>query len=267
MLTVDKVEKSYAGGGAFSLKNKKVLYNISFTVEAGEVLGIIGESGSGKSTLGRLMLGIEKPDHGSIWFEGKSIGKRDGRRGKISAVFQDYTSSIHPYYSVEKALAEPLRLLGWKDGEIGKQIDLLLRQVGLDSSYRMKYPHELSGGEAQRVCIARAVSTEPACIVLDEAVSALDASVQFQVLELLKTLKEMYGMSYIFITHDIQAAAYLCDRMMFLRSGQIEEIVSADQLHNVQSEYSKVLLQMALRFTDPEECGSNGCADGKESTL
>lgn len=145
-------------------------------------------------------------------------------------------------------MAEPLQLLGQKGREVEERIDLLLRQVGLDPSYRKKYPHELSGGEAQRVCIARAVSTEPKCILLDEAVSSLDASVQFQVLELLKKLKESYGMSYIFITHDIQAAVYLCDRLMFVRYGQIEEIVSAHQLNDVRSEYSKDMLRMALRL-------------------
>lgn len=267
MLTVDQVEKSYAGGGLFSRKGKKILQNISFTLEAGEVLGIIGESGSGKSTLGRLLLGIEKPDRGTIQFEGISIGERAGRRGKISAVFQDYTSSIHPYYTVEKALAEPLKLLGRKDREVGESIDFLLSQVGLDSSYRKKYPHELSGGEAQRVCIARAVSTEPKCILLDEAVSSLDASVQFQVLELLKKLKETNGMSYIFITHDIQAAVYLCDRLMFVRYGQIKEIVSAHQLNDVRSEYSKDMLRMALRLAGPGEDLSVDNENWKERIL
>ncbi|WNS45173.1 ABC transporter ATP-binding protein [Paenibacillus sp. MMS20-IR301] len=253
MLTVNQVEKSYTGGKLFSSKSKQVLHHISFTLEPGEVLGIIGESGSGKSTLGRLLLGIEKPDRGTIQFEGRDIGERAGRKGKISAVFQDYTSSIHPFYSVEKAVAEPLKLQGRKHADIDHKIDRLLHEVGLDSSYRKKYPHELSGGQAQRVCIARAVSTDPQYILLDEAVSSLDASVQFQILELLKKLKETYGMSYIFITHDLQAAAYLCDRMMFIRSGHIEEIISARRLNEVQSEYAKAMLQMALRLTDSRD--------------
>ncbi|MBP2112763.1 ABC transporter ATP-binding protein [Paenibacillus silagei] len=263
MLTVDQVEKSYGGAGRLSRRGKKVLQNISFVVEEDEVLGIIGESGSGKSTLGRLLLGIEKPDKGTLHFDDRDIAARAGRR-RISAVFQDYTSSIHPYYTVEKALAEPLKLYGWKDGDIGLRIDFLLRQVGLDSSYRSKYPHELSGGEAQRVCIARAISTEPKCIVLDEAVSSLDASVQFQVLELLKELKASYGISYIFITHDIQAAVYLCDRLMFIRSGQIEEIVSARQLTEVRSEYAAAMLDMALRLAGQGEASSAGGEQRKE---
>jgi nickel transport system ATP-binding protein len=246
LLTVDGVEKFYIKHGIFSKVSQKVLHNISFEVKAGECLGIIGESGSGKSTLGRLLLGIEKPDRGTVLFEGKRIEDRKVRLGKISAVFQDYTSSLHPFYTVEQALREPLMLRRKIQEDIQSKLDFLLRQVGLSPSYRKKFPHELSGGEAQRVCIARAVATEPKCILLDEAVSSLDGSVQFQVLELLKSLRSIYGMSYIFITHDIQAAAYICDRVMIIHNGQIEEIVPVQQLKDVQSAYSRKLLQMMI---------------------
>ncbi len=153
---------------------------------------------------------------------------------------------MNPYYTVEKALLEPLSLQDKERSDVQRKIDLLLVQVGLNSSYRDKYPHELSGGEAQRVCIAKAVAAEPSCIVLDEAISSLDGSVQIQVLDLLCELKESYGMGYIFITHDIEAAAYLCDRAMFLRSGHVEEIVSVNQLKDVQSSYARTLLQMMI---------------------
>ncbi|WP_166240207.1 ABC transporter ATP-binding protein [Paenibacillus turpanensis] len=246
MLSVEQVHKSYRKGGLFSNEKKQVLHDITFEWLPGECLGIIGESGSGKSTLGRLLLGIEKPDQGTICFEGKSVEHRKARVGKISAVFQDYTSSLNPFFTVEKTLLEPLRMLKKGQADVQAKIDLLLTQVGLDSTYRDKYPHELSGGEAQRVCIARAVATEPNCIVLDEAISSLDGSVQIQVLELLKNLKAMYGMGYIFITHDIQAAAYLCDRVMFIRSGHVEEIVTVEQLKDLQSPYAKNMLQMII---------------------
>ncbi|RTE11034.1 ABC transporter ATP-binding protein [Paenibacillus whitsoniae] len=246
MLSVDRVEKSYKKGGLFSRQRQIVLKNISFDCQQGECLGIIGESGSGKSTLGRLLLGIEKPDHGHVLFEGKRIEERRARLGNISAVFQDYTSSINPYYTVEQAMMEPLRLKGMAKQEIASKIDLLLYQVGLNPSYRSKYPHELSGGEAQRVCIARAVSTEPKCILLDEAISSLDGSVQIQVLELLRNLRQIYQMAFIFITHDIQAAAYICDRVMIVKDGQIEEMVRIEQLKDVQSAYSRKLLQMII---------------------
>ncbi|QJD82777.1 ABC transporter ATP-binding protein [Cohnella herbarum] len=246
MLSIDRVEKSYKKGGMFSRERQKVLKNVSFEFRQGECLGIIGESGSGKSTLGRLLLGIEKPDRGTILFEGKSIEDRKARFGNISAVFQDYTSSINPYYTVEQAMLEPLKLQGMVKREALSKIDLLLNQVGLNPSYRIKYPHELSGGEAQRVCIARAVSSKPKCILLDEAVSSLDGTVQIQVLELLKSLRKIYNMGYIFITHDIKAAAYICDRVMIVRDGQIEEIVAIAQLKDVQSEYARKLLKMII---------------------
>ncbi|MFH5185389.1 ABC transporter ATP-binding protein [Paenibacillus sp. TAB 01] len=246
MFTIERVGKSYRKGGLFSRERQQILSNISFDWQQGECLGIIGESGSGKSTLGRLLLGIEKPDHGSILWEGKRIDNRTTRLGNLSAVFQDYTSSINPFYTVEQALLEPLNLQKKNRHEHHSKIDRLLAQVGLDSSYRQKYPHELSGGEAQRVCIARAVATEPRCLLLDEAISSLDGSVQLQILELLKDLRTMYNMGYIFITHDIQAAAYLCERVIIIRSGQIEEIIRIEHLKDVQSPYSKKLLQMII---------------------
>lgn len=244
MLKVEGVRKSYRQSGWLRKARHDVLRNIAFEWERGECLGIIGESGSGKSTLGRLLLGIDKPDRGSITLDGKPVSDRSARMGVISAVFQDYTSSINPFFTVRQAILEPLRLMG-KGGDsfdLGK----LLRQVGLDESYLDKYPHEMSGGETQRVCIARAAAAEPECILLDEAISSLDASVQMQVLELLKQLRNTYGTGYIFITHDIQAAAYLCDRIMIIRSGEIVELVPTAELANVRSPYAKELLRKVI---------------------
>ncbi|MGG1659102.1 ABC transporter ATP-binding protein [Brevibacillus sp. NRS-1366] len=246
MLKVEGVCKSYKKGGWFVKAWQQVLYDIGFEWKQGECLGIIGESGSGKSTLGRLLLGIEKPDRGAITFGGKPVSERSARRGGISAVFQDYTSSINPFYTVEQAMLEPLTLAKEEPKLRQSKIERLLVHVGLDASYLPKYPHELSGGEAQRVCIARAVSTEPACIVLDEAISSLDGSVQMQVLELLKGLRDTHRMGYIFITHDIQAAAYLCDRVMIIRSGRIEELIEVEHLSDVQSPYARELLRKIM---------------------
>ncbi|MEC0272809.1 MULTISPECIES: ABC transporter ATP-binding protein [Peribacillus] len=248
MLKVDSVEKSYKSGGLFSNKRQKILNNISFECGSGECLGIIGESGSGKSTLGRLLIGIEKPDRGTVLFQGENVGDRKVRSGNISAVFQDYKSSINPFFTVEEAIMEPLKNKSKVKKEIQNRIDNLLNQVGLNPSYRKRYPHELSGGEVQRVCIARAISTEPKCILLDEAISSLDISVQIQVLELLKELKNLYNMSYLFITHDIQAAAYICDRVIIFRNGQIEEVIKIEQLKNVQSDYARKLLDKLIIF-------------------
>lgn len=241
MLTVDSIEKSYSSSGFFAAKPRQVLNNVSFSCGEGECLGIIGESGSGKSTLGRIILGLEKPDSGAVLIDGNNVLHRKEREGAISAVFQNYKSSINPYFTVEKAIMEP------QTERMSRQaLEHLLRQVGLDPSYRKKYPHELSGGEVQRVCIARAISTKPKYIVLDEAISSLDVSIQFQILNLLKELKDVYSTSYVFITHDIQAAAYICDRVIIFRNGQIEEMVDIELLKDVQSEYAKKLLQMCI---------------------
>lgn len=248
MLIVDRVEKSYKKGGWFSTERQNVLKNVSFECKNGECLGIIGESGSGKSTLGRLILGIEKPDRGTVLFDGKNVEDRRVRLGNISAVFQDYKSSINPFFTVEEAIMEPLKIQNKVKKENQNKIDHLLNQVGLNPSYRKRHPHELSGGEVQRVCIARAISTEPKCILLDEAISSLDVSIQIQVLELLKELKKIYNMSYVFITHDIQSAAYICDRVIIIRNGQIEEMVKIEQLKDVQSKYARKLLEMLITF-------------------
>lgn len=248
MLKVDKVEKSYKKNGLFSSERQIVLKNVSLECRSGECLGIIGESGSGKSTLGRLMLGIEKPDCGTVLIDGMNVEDRRVRLGNISAVFQDYKSSINPFFTAEEAILEPLKIQNKSKKENIDKITTLLNQVGLPSSYRYKYSHELSGGEIQRVCIARAISTEPKCILLDEAISSLDVSVQIQVLELLKDLKRIYNMSYVFITHDIQAAAYICDRVIIFKDGQIEEIVAIEHLKDVKSVYARKLLKSLITF-------------------
>ncbi len=248
MLKVDKVQKSYKKNGLFTSKRQIILKNVSLECRSGECLGIIGESGSGKSTLGRLMLGIEKPDCGTVLIDGMNVEDRRVRLGNISAVFQDYKSSINPFFTVEEAILEPLKIQNKSKKENIDKITTLLNQVGLPSSYRNKYSHELSGGEIQRVCIARAISTEPKCILLDEAISSLDVSVQIQVLELLKDLKRIYNMSYVFITHDIQAAAYICDRVIIFKDGQIEEIVAIEHLKDVKSVYARKLLKSLITF-------------------
>ncbi|MCZ8532647.1 ABC transporter ATP-binding protein [Psychrobacillus psychrodurans] len=248
MLKVDKVQKSYKKNGLFSSERQIVLKNVSLECRNGECLGIIGESGSGKSTLGRLMLGIEKPDCGTVLIDGMNVEDRRVRLGNISAVFQDYKSSLNPFFTVEEAILEPLKIQNKSKKENKDKVTTLLNQVGLPSSYRNKYSHELSGGEIQRVCIARAISTEPKCILLDEAISSLDVSVQIQVLELLKDLKRIYNMSYVFITHDIQAAAYICDRVIIFKDGQIEEIVAIEHLKDVKSVYARKLLKSLITF-------------------
>ena len=244
MLEIKNIVKTYNEPGLFSTKWQRILKDVSFCVDELECLGLIGESGSGKSTLGRLILGIEKPDSGEILFDGKDVRRARNRRGKLSAVFQDYTASIDPNRTVFEAIREPMDVLGmYCDRQAAAS---LLKQVGLDGDYLDRYQHELSGGETQRVCIARAISTNPKFLLLDEAISSLDVSVQVQILDLLRELRKSCSMSYLFITHDIQAAAYICDRLIIFKSGEIVEETPISRLGEVREEYSKKLLHSVI---------------------
>lgn len=245
MLVVEGVDKCYRRQGWLIGERHQVLKDVSFRCEEGSSVGIIGESGSGKSTLGRLLLGLEKPDRGRVALDGIPVADRRSRGG-ISAVFQDYASSINPFFTVEEAIVEPLWRTKKPRRELRRKVDELLFQVGLPISCRTKFTHELSGGEAQRVCIARAIATEPRWIVFDEAINALDASVQLQVLDLLKALRSGNGTGYIFITHDIRAAAYLCDDAIIFRAGRIEERLPVSQFAHTRSDYAKKLLRMVV---------------------
>ena len=244
MLEVRNIYKTYKEPALFSSKRQQILSDVTFSMEEGRCLGIIGESGSGKSTLGRLILGIEKPDSGEITFEKKDVTKPRNRRGLISAVFQDYTSSISPNSTVYKTIHEAMDAMSMHcDREIATE---LLKKVGLDETYLDKFPHELSGGQAQRVCIARAISIRPKFLLLDEAISSLDVSVQVQILDLLRKLRKDLNMSYLFITHDIQAAAYICDELIIFNSGKIIEQVPIEKIGQVQNDYSKRLLSAVI---------------------
>ena len=242
MLQVEHVNKSYRAGGIMSHKRKQILFDVSFETKDGECMGIIGESGSGKSTLGRLILGLEKPDSGRILYDGSDVRRRSVRKGVMSTVFQDYSSSMNPYYTVEKTMAEPLKLAGEPADTMRDRSVALLEQVGLDGSYLKKFPHEMSGGEAQRVCIARAIATNPKFILLDEAISSLDASVAYQILVLLRQLKHELNASFLFITHDIHAVKFLCDRTAFFNSGRLLEMVDVKDIDSVKDPYSQRLM-------------------------
>lgn len=239
---VGDIYKSYT-------KNKLcILKGVNFCIKAGECTGLIGKSGSGKSTLSRLMLGLEKPDSGSILIEGDNVNtwiKKN--RGGLSVVFQDYTSSVNPRFTVKKIIAEPMLAIGKKEN-ILENIKKLLLKVGLSVDLLDRYPHELSGGQMQRVCIARAVSTNPRFLVLDEPISSLDVSMQAQIIELLKKLKSDMNMTYLFIAHDLQAVVNLCDTILFLHNGKVVENVSKDKLSQVKNEYARELLDSVMYF-------------------
>lgn len=198
-----------------------VLRGVCLALEKSGATALLGASGSGKSTLSRLILGLEKPDSGNILIEGQPVGTwRKTHRGKLSVVFQDYMSSVNPHFAVEEIVAEGFRAASGRRARHADILELLDR-VELPARLAKRLPHQLSGGQVQRVCIARALASQPDFIIFDEAVSSLDVSVQTEIVHLLKRLKGDTG--YLFITHDIQIAAMLCDKMLILQHGIIAE--------------------------------------------
>ena len=257
LLKVLNIKKSYTQKKFLKKSVKIVLNDVSLSLEQGKCLGIIGESGSGKSTLGRIITGIEKADSGIVEFEGKNIHQKENRNMKndISVVFQNYVSSVNPRFSVAQIIAEPL-IIGSQvnkskidKNKIDEEVKKLIKIVGLSEEFLERFPHELSGGQLQRVCIARAIVTKPKFILLDEAVSSLDVSTQVEILDLLQKLKKEYNLSYVFITHDLLTITYICDSVIFFKDGKIEEkIDDIRNLKNIKKDYSKKLLEAVIEF-------------------
>ena len=216
---------------------------VSLSIAHQESVGIVGESGSGKTTLARLIIGLEKPDSGSIEVNGtlreKLQGGLEGGRPPMGIVFQNPYSALNPARTIGATLAEALRVGGRSASEVAS----LLESVGLPASYTNRFPARLSGGERQRVAIARALATRPQLLICDEAVSALDVSVQASVLELLLQLQRQQGFALLFITHDLAVARQMCDRLVVMKDGRIvEEGATEDILHSPTQEYTRVLL-------------------------
>ena len=235
-----------------------VVDRVSFTLDRGETLALVGESGSGKSTLARMLVGLEVPTSGEMiiagrpWHHLHAAGPREFGRA-IQYVFQDPVASLNPRKTIAQILDAPLRLLRGYD-KLRRQARAreLLDAVQLPSAMLERYPHELSGGQAQRVAIARALAAEARVMVLDEPVSALDVSVQAQVLVLLDDLRKEFGLSYLFISHDLAVVEALADRVAVMYLGQIVETgVTADVFANPQNDYTRQLLASALRLKTP----------------
>jgi peptide/nickel transport system ATP-binding protein len=228
----------------------KAVDGVSLSISKGETLGLVGESGCGKSTIGRALLRIQHIDGGSVHFDGHnitSLNPRDMRpwRRRIQLIFQDPYASLNPRLNIEQALNEPMKVhrLGGNAAERSARIDILLDRVGLPANAKYKYPHEFSGGQRQRICIARALVVEPDFIVCDESVSALDVSVQAQVLNLLNELKEEFGLTYLFISHDLSVVQYMADHIVVMRHGKIEEYAPASELYlHPKSAYTRSLI-------------------------
>lgn len=257
LLKVLNIKKSYTQKKFLKKSVKIVLNDVSLSLEEGKCLGIIGESGSGKSTLGRIITGVEKADSGVVEFEGKNIHQKENRNMKndISVVFQNYVSSVNPKFSVAQIIAEPLIISSQVNkskidkNKIDEEVKKMIKIVGLSEEFLERFPHELSGGQLQRVCIARAIVTKPKFILLDEAVSSLDVSTQVEILDLLQKLKKEYNLSYVFITHDLLTITYICDSVIFFKDGKIEEkIDDIRNLKNIKKDYSKKLLEAVIEF-------------------
>lgn len=224
--------------------------DVNFSVQRGETMGLVGESGCGKSTIGRLILGLHQATSGEILFEGRDICKMDKQslhdlRKDMQIIFQDPYSSLNPRMSISEIISEPL-IIHKKvssHAELEKRVSELMDTVGLASRLENSYPHELDGGRRQRVGIARALSLRPKFIVCDEPVSSLDVSIQAQVLNLLKELQSEYGLTYLFITHDLSVVKYFSDKIAVMYLGQLVETAEADELfRNTLHPYSKALL-------------------------
>lgn len=239
----------------FGTTRNQVLFDVSLKVSQGTCLGILGESGSGKSTLGRVICGLLKPDTGEVKIQDVSVyASRNGRKNlqkRLSVVFQDYTTSANPRFRVKEIIAEGLAARE-RNQKIRlnrlEEINRLLELVELNSSYANRYPHELSGGQLQRVCIARAVACQPEIILFDEAISSLDAHTQIQIMDLLHDLKEKLGLTYIFITHDLTSVTYLCDDVLFLYHGRITEHIPVSRIAETKDDYARKLLASIIEF-------------------
>ena len=232
LLSVERLVKHYAQGGAFARRNAvvKAVEDVSFTIAAGETLGLVGESGSGKTTVGRAVLRLELPTEGIVRFEGTDLATLSpaelrALRRRMQIVFQDPFASLNPRRTVGASVAEGLEIHKMlPKREIPERVAELLEEVGLDAAYANKYPHEFSGGQRQRIGIARALAVEPSFIVCDEPVSALDVSVQAQVLNLLLDLRDARNLSYLFIAHDVALVRQIAHRVAVMYLGTIVEI-------------------------------------------
>ena len=249
LLELSGVEKSHFKSSLFKKEETKVLHDIHFTLNQGDILGLIGESGSGKSTIAKLILKIWNPTNGVLKLHNKDLASISDVSEEIQLVFQDPFSSLNPKHKIGNAISEVLQTTDKKapKSAVKEKVISLLQEVGLTASDFAKYPHEFSGGQRQRICIAKTLAKNPKIIVLDEAVSALDVSVQAKVLNLLNDLKREKGLTYLLISHDMNVVSYFCNKIIVLKQGRVIESGETDILiRNPKSDYTKTLLEHSI---------------------
>ncbi len=243
--------------------------DVSFQIHKGECFGLVGESGCGKSTIGKMIVGLLRPTKGEIWFEGKNITALSEKERRayckdIQLIFQDPYASLNPRMTIGNIIAEPIRTNNiLPDDQVEKRVDELLECVGLAPYMRNRYPHEFSGGQRQRVGIARALAVNPKLIVCDEPVSALDASIQAQILNLLRSLQKELGVTYLFIAHGLGAVHYISDEIAVMYLGRIVETGEGQEVfHHPAHPYAQLLIQ-AVPSMDPKKRGQITVPDGE----
>jgi len=261
IVRVEKLKQYFHSEGSFAFRPKyiKAVDDVSFSVYAGETLGLVGESGCGKSTLGRSIMGLYSPTAGQIFFKDQNINKLNRRqlknvRKKMQFIFQDPSASLNPRKTVAQILYEPLHIhqVGSKKEGL-KKIAELLDYVGLSSYHLSRYPHEMSGGQKQRVGIARALVLNPSLVVCDEAVSALDVSIQAQIVNLLESLQKTFKLTYLFISHNLSVIHHISDRVGVMYLGKLVEIGShSDVYKNTLHPYTMALIS-AIPVVDPSQ--------------
>ncbi len=255
LLQVDHLNRHFARRGHEPLT---AVDDVSFHIDEGEVFGLVGESGCGKSTTGRCILRLIEPTSGTVRFKGEDVtafsaARLRRARRDMQIVFQDPYSSLNPRMRVDAIVREPLEIHGiGTAADREARVDELFSLVGLDPEHRRRFPHEFSGGQRQRIGIARALALEPALVILDEAVSALDVSIQAQIVALLRDLRSRLRLTFLFISHDLRLVADFCDRVAVMRRGQIVELASAANVFNrPQHPYTEALLA-SIPSLDPD---------------
>lgn len=267
LLQGKEIKKAYPSKqtSLFSTQKEPIqaLRGVDFQIEKGKTCGLVGESGSGKSTLSKIIVGMERPDEGELYFDNQdllALQKRKDRtwRKQIQMVFQNPYESLNPRNTIEQSIAAPFEIFNSHSSrlEIKKEVKKLLAMVELPEDYINRYPHELSGGQRQRVGIARAIALKPQLIICDEAVSALDVSIQSQILILLKNLQKEFQLTYLFISHDLSVVENICESIYVMRLGKIVESGSVQTIFSdPKNAYTKELLS-AIPVFDPEELRS-----------